>query len=273
METTSIKIILGSILVSVLFFLALFAGQLAPYNPLAVDISEGLHTPSAAHWFGQDKLGRDILSRVIYGSRISLSVGLVTVAVSLLIGSLLGAVSGWFGGIIDHLIMRLVDILMAFPGILLAIGIMAVLGPSLQNVVLALCFQGWVGYARLVRGEVLAIKEEDFILAAKAQGAGANRIIFRHIFPNIMAPLIVQGTFGIAGAILAEAGLSFLGLGVQPPAPSWGAMLSEGCKYLLVAPHLSIFPGIAIMMIVLGVNFLGDGLHDSQLTRSIHKLG
>jgi len=166
------------------------------------------------------------------------------------------------------MIMRLVDILLAFPGILLAIAIMSVLGPSLANVILALCLIGWVGYARLVRGEVMALRKREYIIAAQAQGIGANRIIFRHILPNILSPVIVQATFGLAGAIIAEAGLSFLGLGTQPPNPSWGAMLNEGRQFILVASHISIFPGIAIMLTVLGLNFLGDGLRDILDPRS-----
>jgi peptide/nickel transport system permease protein len=255
-------IILGIVVVVVLVFCAIFAPLLAPYDPFQQNLAQGLSNPSTAHWMGQDKLGRDIFSRILYGTRVSVMVGGITVLVSATLGILLGSLAGYFGGVIDEIIMRLVDILLAFPGILLAIAIMSVLGPSLANVILALCLIGWVGYARLVRGEVMSLRKREYITAAQAQGIGSNRIIFRHILPNILSPVIVQATFGLAGAIIAEAGLSFLGLGTQPPNPSWGAMLNEGRQFILVASHISIFPGIAIMMTVLGLNFLGDGLRD-----------
>ena len=255
--------LVGIVVVFVLVSCAVFAPVLAPHNPYSQSLAEGLSTPSSSHLMGQDKLGRDIFSRVIYGARVSVMVGVITVLVSSVIGILLGALAGYFGGVIDELIMRLVDILLAFPGILLAIAIMSVLGPSLANVILALCLIGWVGYARLVRGEVMALREREYVTAAQAQGVGSKRIILRHILPNIMSPVIVQATFGLAGAIIAEAGLSFLGLGTQPPNPSWGGMLNEGRQFILVASHLSIFPGIAIMITVLGLNFLGDGLRDT----------
>lgn len=261
-------ILLGIVVVAVLVFIAIFAPLLAPYDPYQQNLSQGLSLPSAAHWMGQDKLGRDIFSRILYGARVSVMVGGITVLVSATLGILLGSLAGYFGGIIDEMIMRLVDILLAFPGILLAIAIMSVLGPSLANVILALCLIGWVGYARLVRGEVMALRKREYIFAAQAQGIGAKRIIFRHILPNILSPVIVQATFGLAGAIIAEAGLSFLGLGTQPPSPSWGAMLNEGRQFILVASHISIFPGIAIMLTVLGLNFLGDGLRDILDPRS-----
>ncbi|MEK7782312.1 MAG: ABC transporter permease, partial [Candidatus Binatota bacterium] len=198
----------------------------------------------------------------LYGARISVLVGISTVSVSLLIGLLVGSLSGYFGGWVDQLLMRLVDILLAFPGILLAIAFTAVLGPGLNHVILALCLIGWTGYARLVRGEVLAIRERDFIHAAQALGGSPARIVLLHMLPNILPPLLIQGTFGMAAAIIAEGSLSFLGLGVQPPTPSWGSMLNEGRQFLLVAPHLTTFPGLAIMVTVLGLNLLGDGLRD-----------
>jgi len=255
-------VVVGLIICGLLVFSALFAPYLAPYDPFEQNLSEGLRPPSREHPFGQDKLGRDILSRVIFGARVSIWVGLVTVGISASIGIFLGSLAGYFGGLLDELLMRLVDILLAFPGILLAIALMGVLGPSLNNVILALSAIGWVGYARLVRGQTLAMRQYEFVTAAKAQGASSSRIILRHILPNIMGPLTVQITFGLAGVIVAEAGLSFLGLGTQPPIPSWGAMLNEGAQFLLVAPHISIFPGLAIMGVVMGLNFIGDGLRD-----------
>ncbi len=255
-------VVVGLIIITMFIFTALFAPLLAPYNPLEQHLVEGLRPPALKHQFGQDKLGRDILSRVIFGARVSIWIGLVTVSVSAIIGVILGSLAGYWGGLVDELLMRLIDILLAFPGILLAIALMAVLGPSLNNVILALCIIGWVGYARLVRGQILAVRNFEFVAAARVLGASSTRIIIKHILPNIMGPLMVQITFGLAGVIVAEAGLSFLGLGTQPPTPSWGTMLNEGRQFLLVAPHLSIFPGIAIMLTVLGFNFVGDGLRD-----------
>ena len=254
--------IIGAVILLLLILAAIFAPQLAPYDPLEQKVIEGLNPPSAAHWFGQDKLGRDIFSRMIYGSRISIWVGLATVSISLSIGMAVGAISGYYGGLIDELFMRIVDILMAFPGILLAIAMVAVLGPGLNHVILALCLIGWVGYARLVRGQVLFLRELDYVTAARALGAAPARIIVSHLIPNLLAPVIVEATFGMAGAILAEASLSFLGLGAQPPTPSWGAMLNDGRDYLLFAPHHTTFPGLVIMLVVLSFNFVGDGLRD-----------
>ena len=238
------------------------APLLARYAPTEQALREGLLAPSDAHLFGQDRLGRDVLSRVLYGARVSLWVGTLAVAVSVTIGMLVGSLAGALGGIVDDLVMRLIDILQAFPGILLAIAAAAALGPSLFNVVLALSLIGWVGYARLVRGQILVVREMDYVHAAAALGAWPGRIILRHLLPNILAPVIVEASFGMAGAIVGEASLSFLGLGTQPPTPSWGSMLNEARNYLLVAPHLAIFPGLAVMVVVLGLNFLGDGLRD-----------
>ncbi len=254
--------LIGACIILALLFSAAFAPLIAPYDPLKQNISKGLSPPGKSHWFGQDKLGRDLLSRVIYGSRISLWVGISTTSISLLIGVTIGSISGYYGGGIDELFMRVVDILMAFPGILLAIAMVAVLGPSLNHVILALCLIGWVGYARLVRGQVLYLRELEYVAAARAVGAAPAQIILRHLIPNLIAPVIVEATFGMAGAILAEASLSFLGLGAQPPTPSWGSMLNEGREFLLLAPHHTTFPGLAIMVVVLGFNFLGDGLRD-----------
>ncbi len=252
---------IGLTIIGLLLVTALLAPFLAPYDPLAIDLRGELEGPGAGHPLGQDKLGRDILSQVIYGSRVSLVVGLVVVGISLIIGVSLGATAGYFGGIFDTLLMRVVDILLAFPGILLAIALAGILGPNLRNIILALCVLGWVGYARLVRGQVLAEKNREYVLAARALGASHPRIILRHILPNCFAPVIVQATFGLAGVILAESSLSFLGLGPQD-VPTWGRLMNEGAQYLLFAPHVAIFPGIAIMLTVLGFNFIGDGLRN-----------
>jgi len=253
---------LGIVIILLLCLTAVLASLISPYSPTEQNLDEGLTGPSKEHILGQDKLGRDILSRIIYGSRVSLKVGIFTVGISLIIGLMIGSIAGFFGGIVDDIIMRIIDIFMAFPGILMAIALMAVLGPSLNNVIIALCLLGWVGYARLVRGQMLSVREFEFVLAAKAMGANPFRIIMKHLLPNIFSPVIVQATFGMAGAIVAEAGLSFLGLGTQPPIPSWGSMLNEGMEFILVAPYLTIYPGLAIMIVVLGFNFLGDGIRD-----------
>lgn len=251
----------GLALTLVLVICALLAPVLAPHSPVE---QQGLRLepPSDAHPLGLDELGRDVLSRIVWGARVSLRVGFSVVLLASVIGVTLGAISGYFGGIVDVIIMRLCDILLAFPGILLAIALVAVLGPSLNNVILALAIIGWVGYARLVRGQVLKVREMEFVTAAKAMGAKSPRVIALHVLPNVMNPVIVMATLGLAGAILAEAALSFLGLGVQPPTPSWGAMLTYGRQYLGLANHLTIFPGAAIMAAVMGLNFLGDGLID-----------
>lgn len=253
----------GLILTVVLVLAALAAPLLAPYDPNTQDTARRLEAPSNDHLLGLDDLGRDVLSRVIFGARVSLRVGFSVVLLAALTGVTLGAISGYFGGAIDVLVMRLCDILLAFPGILLAIALVAVLGPSLNNVILALATIGWVGYARLVRGQVLKVREMEYVTAAKALGAKSPRVILRHVLPNVINPVIVMATLGLAGAILSEAALSFLGLGVQPPTPSWGAMLTAGRRYLGLANHLAIFPGAAIMLAVMGLNFLGDGLIDA----------
>jgi peptide/nickel transport system permease protein len=253
----------GLLLTILLVAAALAAPLLAPHDPNEQDTSRRLEGPAPGHPLGLDDLGRDVLSRVIYGARVSLRVGFSVVILASLIGVTLGAISGYFGGAVDVAVMRLCDILLAFPGILLAIALVAVLGPSLNNVVLALATIGWVGYARLVRGQVLKVREMEYVTAAKALGARSWRVIVRHVLPNVINPVIVMATLGLAGAILAEAALSFLGLGVQPPTPSWGAMLTSGRRYLGLANHLAIYPGIAIMLAVMGLNFLGDGLIDA----------
>jgi peptide/nickel transport system permease protein len=252
----------GAGILVLLLVVALFAPWLAPRDPAEQNLENDLIAFSRAHPLGTDKLGRDVLSRTLHGSRISLAVGAVTVTLSLVFGIAVGSLSGYFGGWPDHLLMRLVDILLAFPGILLAIAFAAVLGPGLHHVVIALCLIGWTGYARLVRGEILSLREREFIQAAHALGSGPLRVILRHFLPNLLPPLLIQATFGLATAILAEGSLSFLGLGVEPPTPSWGAMLNEGRQFILVAPHLTTYPGLAIMLTVLALNLIGDALQE-----------
>ncbi len=252
----------GLVIVLVAVLAALVGPALSPYNPAAQELARRLEPPTLSHPFGLDELGRDILARLLAGARISLLVGLAVVSVSSVVGMLVGSIAGYFGGRVDDVISRVVDILMAFPGILLAIALVAVLGPSLTNVVLALSVIGWVGYARLVRGQALRARELDFVQAARALGAGSPRVVLRHVLPTAFPAVVVQATLGMAGAIIAEASLSFLGLGVQPPTPSWGTMLDAGRAHLFDAPHLTIFPGLAIALLVLGFNFLGDGLRD-----------
>ena len=253
----------GLLLTVAMVMMALAAPLLSPFDPNVQDTSRRLEAPSHQHLLGLDDLGRDVLSRIIWGARVSLRVGFSVVLIASLIGIALGAMAGYFGGWTDTIIMRITDILLAFPGILLAIALVAVLGPSINNVILALATIGWVGYARLVRGQVLKVREMEYVTAAKALGAKSPRVIVRHVLPNVINPVIVMATLGLAGAILAEASLSFLGLGVQPPTPSWGAMLTAGRRYLGLANHLAIFPGAAIMAAVMGLNFLGDGLIDA----------
>ena len=254
---------IGGAIVLMAVLAAVVGPMLVPFDPADQELALRLEGPTGLHWFGLDELGRDIFARVLSGARISLLVGLVVVGVSSLLGTLLGSIAGYFGGMVDEAISRVMDILLAFPGLLLAIAMVAVLGPSLTNVILALSLIGWVGYARLVRGQVLRARELEFVQAARALGAGTPRILARHIIPTALPAVTVQATLGMGGAILAEASLSFLGLGVQPPTPSWGTMLSYGKAHLLEAPHLTVFPGLAIAVLVLGFNFLGDGLRDA----------
>jgi peptide/nickel transport system permease protein len=253
---------IGLVIVGIAIFAALAGPLLTPYDPSSQELARRLEGPSLSHPFGLDELGRDIFARILSGARISLMVGLAVVSVSSFFGMLFGSVAGYFGGRVDDVISRVIDVLMAFPGILLAIALVAVLGPSLTNVVLALSVIGWVGYARLVRGQALRAREFEYVQAARALGANARRIVVRHVLPTALPAVVVQATLGMAGAIIAEASLSFLGLGVQPPTPSWGTMLDAGRSHLFDAPHLTIFPGLAIAILVLGFNFLGDGLRD-----------
>ncbi|MGH9384713.1 MAG: ABC transporter permease [Vicinamibacterales bacterium] len=252
----------GASIVLIAVLAAIAAPWLMPWDPAGQDLPQRLQGPTLQHLFGLDELGRDILARVLMGARVSVMVGLVVVGVSAVAGTAIGAMSGYYGGWLDQLIGRVMDVLMAFPGLLLAIALVAVLGPSLINVVLALATIGWVGYARLVRGQVLRAREFDYVSAARALGAGTPRILIRHVLPSAMPTVVVQATLGMAGAMLSEAALSFLGLGVQPPTPSWGTMINGGRAHLLDAPHLTVFPGVFLALVVLGFNFLGDGLRD-----------
>ena len=227
-----------------------------------------LQGPSRAHPLGMDDLGRDVLARLTRGARASLLAASVVVAVSVVVGTALGALAGYGGGLLDDLLMRVVDLLLAFPGVLLAIALVAVLGPSLGHAILALCLIGWVGFARLVRGLVIRVREMQFVQAARVAGGGPVRVLFRHVVPQTLGPVVIQASLAMAGVILAEASLSFLGLGIQPPEPSWGSMLRDSMKYLTVAPHLALAPGVAIALAVFGFNFLGDGLRDLLDPRS-----
>jgi len=255
--------IAGLGIIIMLLLVAIFAPYIAPYGPSETNILARYKAPSSEHLLGTDEMGRDILSRIIYGSRISLQVGLVSVALALVVGVTAGVLAGFYGGKIDMVIMRFMDIMLAFPSILLAIGIVAILGPRLQNAMLAIGIINVPRFARIVRSSVLSIKETEYISAARALGAGDIRIIFKHLLPNAMAPLIVQTTLSIATAILEAAALSFLGLGAQPPSPEWGAMLSDARSSLQKAPWVATFPGLAIVFGVLGFNLLGDGLRDA----------
>lgn len=249
----------------VLFFilLAIFAGVIAPEGVNEQKLGERLQSPSASHWFGTDDFGRDILSRIIYGARISLWVGFFAVLGSAAVGSLLGMVAGYYGKLVDTIISRIFDIMLAFPSILLAIAVVAVLGPSLRNALIAIAIINIPNFGRLVRSRVLSVKQEEYVMAARAVGMKDSRIIFHHVLPNSLAPIIVQGTLAIATAILEAAALSFLGLGAQAPQPEWGKMLADSRSYIIQAPWTVFFPGLAIMLTVLGFNLLGDGLRDA----------
>ena len=253
----------GGALLALFLLIAAVAPWIAPHDPLAQDLYGRLSPPSAKNWFGTDDFGRDILSRVLHGSRVSLRVGVAAVAIALVVGTVIGLMAGYWGGLLDNVLMRLMDLMLAFPSILLAIVVVAVLGPSLNNAMLAVGIVSIPQYARLVRASVLSIREQDYVTAARALGARDARIILAAILPNCVAPLTVQSTLGLAGAILDAAGLSFLGLGAQPPTPEWGAMLSGGRDFILSAPWVLTFPGLAILLTVLAFNLLGDGLRDA----------
>lgn len=255
--------LLGLGIIIILFLIAIFADVIAPYDFAKQDLKNILQFPSREHIFGTDEFGRDIFSRVIYGSRVSLIVGFIAVSISVVLGGFLGALAGYYGGKLDNVIMRFMDILFAIPGILLAISIVAALGPGLKNLMIAVGVSSTPGYARIVRASVLSIKDQEFVEAAKAAGSSNTRIIFKHIIPNCLAPIIVQATLGVALAILTAAGLSFIGLGIQPPTPEWGSMLSGGRGYIRDNWYMTMFPGLAIVVTIFALNVLGDGLRDA----------
>lgn len=253
----------GAGIVLVLFFIALLAPWVSPHDPTDIDHEHILSRPDPHHWFGTDRLGRDVLSRVIWGSRISLLVGFVAVGIATFIGILIGALAGYYGRWVDGLVMRFVDLMLCFPTFFLILAVIAFLEPSIWNIMVVIGLTGWMGVARLVRAEFLSLREREFVLSARALGASDLRIIFRHILPNALAPVLVSATLGVAGAILTESALSFLGIGIQPPTPSWGNILTAGKDNLEIAWWLSLFPGLAILITVLGYNLLGEGIRDA----------
>lgn len=255
-------LLLGALIVGLMSIGAIFAPWIAPFDPNFINVNTLLEPPSTTHLMGTDALGRDVFSRILYGGRVSLWVGFVAVGIATSIGLVLGLVSGYFGRIVDEIIMRGVDVMLCFPSFFLILAVIAFLEPSLTNIMVVIGLTGWMGVARLVRAETLTIRERDYVLAARAAGAGPVRIIFRHILPNALAPVLVSATLGVAGAILTESSLSFLGLGVQPPDASWGNMLLDGKEVLGIAWWLSVFPGLAILFTVLGYNLLGESLRD-----------
>ena len=265
MKSFSSKI--GIAIICAFVILAVFAPWFSPHDPDSYHIEKSFAGPSYEYPLGNDANGRDILSRVIYGARISLGIAISVVSVSLVFGTLVGLIAGFFGGIVDRIFIFVSDVFLAFPGFLFAIAIAAFLQPSISNVIFILCLKGWVSYARLVRGQTLALKGRAFIAAGKALGMGLPRLFAKHLLPNMMGPIVVNASFGMAGVIMIESSLSFLGLGVPSGTPSWGAMLDQGTRFLLVAPHLSIYPGIAIALIVLAFNFVGDALRDKLSPR------
>jgi len=256
-------VLVGVVLVSILVLIGVFGRFLAPYRPIAQDLTGVLAAPSWSHWLGTDELGRDVLSRLLYGATISLQVGIAAVLIASIPGVILGTYIGYRRGLIDNVVMRVMDGLMAFPALILALTIVAVLGSNIFNVMLAIAVTSFPHYARLVRGQVLAVREYDYVLAVRSVGARDGRIIFRHIMPNVISPVLVQASLGVGFAIMAEAGLSFLGLGIQPPTPTWGSMIQVGFQYLETAPWLVMAPGTMIFMAVLGFNLLGDGLREA----------
>ena len=253
----------GFIIILAMVIVAVFAPLIATQAPEAQDLAARFQSPSAAHFFGTDNFGRDIFSNVVYGARISLFIGLVATIISVIIGTIIGAVAGFFGGAVDNLMMRLVDIILSIPSLILAIAISAVLGTGLRNLILAVSLSSITNYARIVRASVLSVKEQEYVEAAKIGGASNFRLIFRHILPNCTGPIIVQATLGVGTAILQAASLSFIGLGVQPPPPEWGGMLSQGRSYIRDYPHMTIFPGLAIALTIFSLNLFGDGLSDT----------
>jgi peptide/nickel transport system permease protein len=253
----------GGAVVLVLGLVAIGAPLLAPYDPAAYDVKRILMPPGPQHWLGTDQLGRDVLSRMLYGARISMAVGFVSVGIAVLLGTLIGTVAGYYGGRVDELLMRFVDLMLNFPRFFLLLTLIALLRPSIWVIMAVIGFTGWMGLARLVRGEILSLREREFVQGARALGAADARIMARHILPNALVPVLVSATLGVAGAILTESGLSFLGLGVQPPTPSWGNILIDGKANIEIAWWLSAFPGLAILVTVLAYNLLGEGLRDA----------
>ena len=257
MAMTGLALVLG------LFVVSIFAPWLAPYDPNLIDLKQVLMPPSPTHYLGTDTLGRDVLSRIIFGSRVSLKVGFVAVGLATLIGVLVGALAGYYGGVVDAVLMRLVDLMLCFPTLFLILAVIAVLGPSIWNIMVVIGVTGWMGVARLVRAEFLSLREREFVTAARALGASDARLIWRHLLPNALTPVMVSATLGVAGAILTESALSFLGLGVQAPTPSWGNILTMGKDNLEIAWWLSVFPGLAILVTVMSYNLLGEGIREA----------
>lgn len=255
--------VMGFIIILAMVIIAVFAPLIATQAPEAQDLAMRFQSPSAEHFFGTDNFGRDIFSNVVYGARISLFIGLVATIISVIIGTIIGAVAGFFGGGVDNVLMRLVDIILSIPSLILAIAISAVLGTGIRNLILAVSLSSITNYARIVRASVLSVKEQEYVEAAKIGGASNFRLIFRHILPNCTGPIIVQATLGVGTAILQAASLSFIGLGVQPPTPEWGGMLSQGRSYIRDYPHMTIFPGLAIALTIFSLNLFGDGLSDT----------
>ncbi len=253
----------GGLVIAFFFLVAAFPGLFTSQNPDRIDVASILQPPSSSHPLGTDDLGRDVLSRVVYGARVSMKVGFVAVGIATSVGLAIGLISGFYGRRVDAVLMRFVDIMLCFPTFFLILSVIAFLSPSIVNIMAVIGLTGWMGVARLVRAETLSLKERDFVAAARAQGAGDARIIFRHILPNTLAPILVAATLGVAGAILTESALSFLGIGVQPPTPSWGNILTVGKNYIEFAWWLSLFPGLAILITVLGYNLLGEGIRDA----------
>ena len=258
--------VVGGSLLLILAVLAIFAPWIAPYDPLAVNLPEALLGPSSSHWLGTDQLGRDVLSRLLYGTRISLLIGFIAVGVAVLIGTLIGALAGFYGGWVESVLMRLVDTMLSFPSIFLLLAVIAMLEPSIYTIMAVIGVTSWMGVARLVRAEILSLKEREFVLAARILGASSWRIIAKHLLPNALGPVLVAATLGVGSAILTESVLSYLGLGVQPPTPSWGNILNEGRVALGVAWWLTVSPGVCILVTVLALNLLGEGVRDA-LTR------
>jgi peptide/nickel transport system permease protein len=258
----NILIFVGGFIVVSVLIIAIFAPWIATTDPNVMSLEHRYEAPSAHHLFGLDQDGSDVFSKVVFGSRISFYVAISVVGICLMIGLIIGSIAGYMGGRADQIFMRIVDMLYAFPGFLLAISLVAVLGPSLHNLILAMCITGWATYARLVRAEVLHLKSKEYVQSARAVGANPIRIVIFHIWPNLVGPIVVQSSFAMAGTIIAESSLSFLGLGAPPTTPTWGALLNSGRKILIEAPHVSFFPGLAIVLLVLGFNLFGDGLRD-----------